>query len=117
MKKNIKLISLLSLFIISATTFFIFAKRPADDKPETIMVNEYHYGNANIAWVDYGGDKIEKTELKSYRTVEDVQSNLSEVLAIIQKLNSRGYKVISHSEYSAKRDGDVQQCTWILTTK
>ena len=62
--KRIKLISLLFVFVFGSTVFFIFAKSPANDKPETIVMRVFQqFGGKKIAWVDYGNSKIEITEL------------------------------------------------------
>ena len=121
MKKHLKLISLLSLFVIATTTFFIFAKRPADDKPETIMVRVYPgdlFAKPVVA-VYNGGDKIEKTEFSP----KDLYQSLFD---IIQKLNLDGYRVISQSNYvipsggggspGAPISGKVYE-VWVLTKK
>jgi len=108
MKKHLKLLSLLSLFVIAATTFFIFAKRPGEDKPETIMVRVQRFGLMDKSPVSifYGENKIETSEF-------DPKALNKSVIGIIQRLNSEGYKVISHSEST----GNFMQETWILTLK
>lgn|ERR1017187_5033687 len=114
--KKIKMISLLTLFVLVAGSFFIFAKRPVDNKPETVMVKTFYHGNglkADVtAWVDYGNGKIENTELVYPFKVSDAQSNGSKIIEIVQKLNNQGYKVISHSE-----SGVTPNETWVLTLK
>jgi len=119
MKKHLKLISLLSLFVIASTTCFIFAKGPADDKPETVMVkvfNGYSYKNAdNLAWIDYGNGKIDgSTTLDNCSDADKVRSNNSKILSMIQKLNLEGYKVLSHSETATEA---YYTETWVLTLK
>ncbi len=110
MKKHIKIISLLSLFVITSATFFIFAKRPADDKPETVMVRSNdEYGELSIC---YGADKIEELSFKA----RDQKSGNKLIIQTIQKLNSEGYKVISQSQSGTHSTFGAQE-TWVLTLK
>ena len=117
-----KIFSLLSLFAVAAIAFFIFAKSPADTKPETIMVKSLHYttGSESFVWVDYGNGKWESTPLAMENDrYNNIQANSSKVLGIIQKLNGDGYKVISHSESGYKLDdgGNYHGDTWVLVLK
>ncbi len=118
MKKRLKLISLLSLFAIASTTFFIFAKRPAEDKPETVFVKVWMLLGKNEAWIDYGNSKIIETDVSGWgnngASFDKYKSSSSKVLEIIQKLNLEGYKVISQSQ-SQQGPADVE--TWVLTLK
>ena len=62
--KTIKLISLSLMFVVGTCVFFIFAKRPADERPETITLRVFQqFEGKKVAWVDYGNSKIEITEL------------------------------------------------------
>jgi hypothetical protein len=106
MKKHLKLLSLLSLLVIASTTFFIFAKRPADDRPETVMVKRTN----GVIETYLGNNQIEKSISKSNQN-EDVNED---VIETIQKLNTKGYKVISQSELLS---GSVKIETWVLTLK
>ncbi len=112
MKKHFKIISLLSLFVIASTTFFIFAKRPADDKPETVIVKVFGGSNLGKSLINvyYGNNKIEETKAK----LNDIPEA---ELEIIQKMNNLGYKVISHSEYSMPSSIITVNETWVLTLK
>ena len=104
MKKHLKLISLLSMFIIATTTFFIFAKRPAQDKPETVMVKVY------IGYIEtyFGNDKIEELDYKP-------KEGNKKLIDVIQKLNVQGYKVISQSQSTNSNNSFSE--TWVLTLK
>ena len=117
MKKHLKLISLLSLFIISATSFFIFAKRPGEDKPETVVVRVFQKNlGKRLVWTDYGNSKIEQKEIDGFYTGNDAKSSGSTILSMIQNLNSQGYKVVSQAQ-SVAGEGQVIYETWVLTPK
>jgi len=116
MKKHLKLLSLLSLFVIASATFFIFAKRLVDDRPETVMVNVFQkYYGKDVAWIDYGNSKIVKTDIDGFAKEDNFISSSSKILAIIQKLNSEGYKVISQSQGTTTTDTYYE--TLVLTLK
>ncbi len=105
MKNHLKIISLLSLFVITATTCFIFAKRPADDKPETVLVKVYG-GEIEIY---YGNDKTEEVDFKQ-------KEEHKKLIDVIQKLNAQGYKVISQSQCLIGTSFTITE-TWVLTLK
>lgn len=106
--KKIKLISLLAFFVLVAGSFFIFAKRPLDDKPETVMV--YIYGG--VGTIDYGKGKTETfDEIIPSTNKNSIRESRSKLLSIIQRLNNEGYKVVTDAEI------DSYESTLILTRK
>ena len=113
MKKHIKIVSLLSLFVIASTTFFIFAKRPADDRPDTIIVKSYQnpLGTSSTSsfGVFYGKGKVVETELEGYGDSKKRQSSYLKILDAVQNLNAEGYKVTSYIETG------LYNQTWVLT--